>query len=190
MERDNNTAASIRDLQHMLDRLSRRYPQLPRLVETGIFDELTLEAVMIFQRDFGLPVTGVVDHDSWYAIVEAYRDDLLHYGAPAPLLVLPDGEFSTGAGEASEPVRIAQALFCALSVPLVNFGPCETDLVNQGATQNNLLLLQQLAGLPETGNLDRVTWEYLTRHYLAYVVRDARSAYSGPAVSAAEESLS
>lgn len=185
MERDSNTAASIRDLQHMLDRLSQRYSQLPRLVETGIFDELTLEAVMIFQRDFGLPVTGVVDHDSWYAIVDAYRDDLLHYGAPSPLLVLPDGEFSTGAGESSEPVRIAQALFCALSASLVNFGPCESDLINQGTTQENLLLLQRLAGLPETGNLDRASWEYLTRLYHAYVVRDARSAHYGPAVSPA-----
>ena len=83
MAQDRNESQSIRNLQHMLGQLSRRHTQLPRLVETGVFDELTLEAVMIFQRDFGLPVTGVVDHDSWYAVVAAYQKDLLHFGAPS-----------------------------------------------------------------------------------------------------------
>lgn len=172
----NQSAAPIRDLQRMLDQLSQRNDRLPRLVPTGNFDEPTLEAVMIFQRDTGLPVTGVVDHDSWYAIVRAYQDDLLHYGEPAVLRVLPNGSFRTEPGQASEPVRLAQALFCALSVPVANFDLCQGDRVNQGSTQQNLRRVQHLAGLEQTGALDRATWEYLTRIYHLYITRSIEPA--------------
>lgn len=172
----NQSAASIRDLQRMLDQLSQRNDHLPRLVPTGNFDEPTLEAVMIFQRDTGLPVTGVVDQDSWYAIVQAYQDDLLHYGEPALLRVLPNGSFRTEPGQASEPVRLAQALFCALSVPLANFGLCQSDRHNQGSTQENLRRIQRLAGLEQTGALDRAAWEYLTRIYHLYITRSIEPA--------------
>lgn len=184
MEQERQAAASIRDLQHMLDRLSLRFPQLPRLAETGVFDEATLEAVMVFQRDFGLPVTGTVDHNTWNAIVDAYREDLLHYGAPAPLRVLPDGAFRAGAGQSGEPVRIAQAMLCALSNSLANFPQCQTSQVNEGGTLHDFRQVQKLAGLPETGELNRATWEFLTRLYHIYIARDILSAQSGqPPVS-------
>ena len=175
MEYQSAAAAATRDLQRMLNQLSHRHPQLPRLAITGIFDEPTLEAVMIFQRDFGLLVTGVVDHASWYAIVEAYLEDLLHYGPPSPLHVLPHGEFSTPAGDSSHPFQVAQTLFCSLGSLVSNFAPCETDRRNLGPTQENLMRLQQLSGLPATGELNRATWEFLIRLYHMYVLRDVRS---------------
>ena len=56
MEYQSAAAAATRDLQRMLDQLSHRHPQLPRLAITGIFDEPTLEAVMIFLAEkFRLP---------------------------------------------------------------------------------------------------------------------------------------
>ena len=64
----NLTGAPVRDIQHMLNVISATHPALPRLVEDGVFGERTLEGVMIFQRDFGLPVTGIVDYDTWLAL--------------------------------------------------------------------------------------------------------------------------
>ena len=61
----------IQSLQHMLNHMARTIPTLPRIAETGQFDEDTLEAVMIFQRDSRLPVTGVVDQLTWNAITAA-----------------------------------------------------------------------------------------------------------------------
>lgn len=178
MVQDRNESQSIRNLQRMLDQLSRRHTQLPRLVETGVFDELTLEAVMIFQRDFGLPVTGVVDHDSWYAVVSAYQKDLLHFGAPSPLRALPNGEFNAGAVSGSEPVRLAQTVLCALSSQLANFPLCQESQTDQEAARTNFRVLQRLADLPETGALDRATWEFLARLYHMYVTRDALSVHT------------
>ena len=48
----------VRSLQTMLRELSFLYDFLPRLTPDGIFGERTLEAVMLFQREFFPPVTG------------------------------------------------------------------------------------------------------------------------------------
>ena len=60
----------VRSLQYMLRRLAGRYDFLPQLALDGIFGERTLEAVMLFQREFHLPVTGVVDEETWQRIYE------------------------------------------------------------------------------------------------------------------------
>lgn len=62
----------VRQLQQQLNRIGENYPALPRLVTDGIFGTLTEEAVRIFQRIFALPVTGVVDFATWYAISRIY----------------------------------------------------------------------------------------------------------------------
>lgn len=161
------TQQAVIDLQRMLNQLSRRYPAIPRLVENGIFDETTLEAVMVFQRDFFPPVTGVVDENTWYAIVDAFQQDQLQHGVPLALRVLPNGDFSAEPGEMSAPTLIAEAIFRSLPSSIVNF--------NRSGHRENLMVLQQLAGLPENGILNRATWDFLARLYHAFVTRSALS---------------
>ena len=61
-------AKPVSSLQYMLRQLSRTYHSLPQLVVDGVFGERTLEAVMRFQKEAGLPVTGTVDQATWNAI--------------------------------------------------------------------------------------------------------------------------
>ena len=63
----------IRSLQYMLNQLAIHNDVLTRLAVDGIFGERTLEAVMLFQREFFPPVTGQVDNATWDAIVRLYR---------------------------------------------------------------------------------------------------------------------
>ena len=62
----------VRSLQLMLGSLAQGRPGLAQLVPDGIFGEATLEAVMRFQREHGLAVTGRVDLETWEAIAAAY----------------------------------------------------------------------------------------------------------------------
>lgn len=162
---------SIRDLQQMLRQLSERYPAIPRLAATGVFDELTLEAVMVFQRDFYPPVTGVVNEATWYAIVDAYLRDILHFGEPSLLRVLPNGRFASGQGESSYPLLIAEAIFAALSQELDNFMRSPATGTNTGVIHENLRALQRLTDLPADGVLNRATWEFLSRLYHIFITR-------------------
>ena len=51
---------------------SQNYPAIPRLNPDGIYGKNTEQAVRKFQSVFGLPVTGVVDYKTWYAISDIY----------------------------------------------------------------------------------------------------------------------
>jgi len=59
-------------MQHSLRNISDSFPLIPRVEITGFFDEETENAVKVFQEVFGLPVTGVVDSQTWYRIRFTY----------------------------------------------------------------------------------------------------------------------
>lgn len=163
----------IRSLQHMLNHLARTEAALPRLAETGTFDEATLEAVMIFQRDARLPVTGVVDQLTWDAIRSDYERALFQFGPPPPLQVLPHGTtVIRESGQAPE-IRIVQAMLFELHRIFSNLEAPLADAVNTGATTRDLNTVQALAQLPVNGSLDRATWSVLAALYRTCITRKA-----------------
>lgn len=162
----------VRSLQRMLNQLALYDKTYMRLVPDGIYGERTLEAVMIFQREAGLPVTGVVDNQTWDAIVAAYEKMEFLYGTPPPLNVLPSGAFTCRKGERSAPMLIVRAIFNALCQVTTNFATCTGTDINDGNTYENLCAVQKLSGLPVTGTLDRSTWACLCQLYHALVTRN------------------
>ena len=67
-----STGEKVRQIQEELARISRSYPAIPTVTPDGIYGPATREAVEVFQRIFGLPVTGVIDYRTWYKISEIY----------------------------------------------------------------------------------------------------------------------
>lgn len=162
----------VRSLQYMLNQLAIHDPKLVRLTVDGIFGERTLEAVMVFQREYHDPVTGVVDLNTWDAIRDAYLRVELNYGSPPALNVLPDGSYTANEGEVSEPMLIVQAMFASLTKKVSNFQLCHKfNGCNEGETHENIRVVQGLAGLPVNGVLDRATWAFLVQLYQALVTR-------------------
>lgn len=165
------TGQPVRSLQYMLNQLAIYDPKLIRLAVDGVFGERTLEAVMVFQREYHDPVTGVVDLDTWEAIRRAYIQVELLYGIPPALNVLPNGGYTADEGAESEPIIIVQAMFVSLAKKITNFKPCELNGCNDGNTHANIREVQELSGLPVTGVLDRATWSFLVQLYQALVTR-------------------
>lgn len=163
----NLTGAPVRDIQHMLNVISATHPALPRLVEDGVFGERTLEGVMIFQRDFGLPVTGVVDYDTWLAL--RVQSELIQKrdGIP-PSLQIISPQFEPSSSGTPE-WAFVDTVVTALSPILSNFPSTSTPT-------DHIRHLQGLGQLPVTGILDRPTWSLLVRLYHALVVRNALAA--------------
>ena len=165
------TGQPVRSLQYMLNQLAIHDPKLVRLAVDGVFGERTLEAVMVFQREYHDPVTGVVDLDTWNTIRQAYIKIELLYGIPPALNVLPNGGYTADEGAESEPLIIVQAMFVSLTKKVSNFKSCEINGCNDGNTPANIRTIQGLAGLPVTGVLDRATWSFLVQLYQALVTR-------------------
>ena len=55
----------VTSLQSMLRAIAFVEQQFPVISATGLFDEDTLEAVLRFQKQNYLPVTGIVDEETW-----------------------------------------------------------------------------------------------------------------------------
>lgn len=161
------TGSPVRDVQHMLNVLSFSHTAIPRLVEDGVFGERTLEGVMIFQRDFALPVTGVVDYDTWLAL--RVQTDLIAQrdGAPIPLQIISPQYTPTASG--TPEWEFVRTILTSLSSILNNFPN------TPASDSENIRQIQRLAQLPVTGVLDRPTWGILVRLYHALVVRGALS---------------
>ena len=62
------TGTKVTHLQYMLAVISEFVPQLQIISITGTFNETTRTVVEAFQAYAGLPVTGVVDRETWNAI--------------------------------------------------------------------------------------------------------------------------
>ena len=92
-------ARPIHSLQYMLRGLSAQYDFLPVLVVDGVFGESTLEAVMLFQREFMLPVTGMVDYRTWELVRERWEQTQVERQEPRAVRAFPGGGRSAEEGE-------------------------------------------------------------------------------------------
>ena len=61
-------------LQRYLNRISQSITELPEVSPTGYFGNITDRVVRSFQELYGLPVTGVVNIETWDAIVSVFED--------------------------------------------------------------------------------------------------------------------
>lgn len=62
----------VRTIQQQLNTIAKNYPLIPKVAETGEYNDKTAEAVKVFQGIFNLPQTGVVDYATWYKISDVY----------------------------------------------------------------------------------------------------------------------
>lgn len=170
----------IESLQTMLQQLSYGYEALPFLVPDGRFGEETLEAVMIFQREFDLPVTGVVDQETWDEAVRRYDSWMRERANPYALRAFPVRPFQLEIGDRDDIALLVQTLFGILSGVVDGIADGEHDGMHTGATVDNTIWLQRVSGLPTTGVMDRETWNKLARLYDLLIVRRRELEREGP----------
>ena len=60
-------------IQIILNSLGLQYEQIGPLPVSGNFDQPTEDAVRVFQSKNGIPVTGIVDKQTWNLLADAYR---------------------------------------------------------------------------------------------------------------------
>ena len=69
---DSFVGQPIRSLQTMLKTIAETDPSIPLVIPDGIYGQETIAAVYAFQRKYGIPMTGIVDQNTWEAIVAVY----------------------------------------------------------------------------------------------------------------------
>ena len=155
--------AGVQLLQYFLAIVGEFYNALPRWQPgqiDGIFGPQTREAVAAYQRLIGLPITGVVDRETWYALLSTYR---------SVLLVQPEQEFLEQfvglpetfliKGMRGQAVRRAQELINLIARGYAEVPTVTVDGIFGDATESAVSVIQTLLGLPATGAIGPLTWE-------------------------------
>lgn len=163
-------ARPVHSLQYMLRGLSGRYDFLPVVVVDGVFGEHTLEAVMLFQREFMLPVTGVVDYRTWELVRNQWEQSKLEQQEPRAVRAFPGDGRSASEGEQHTFMAVPQTMFHVLSQYINGIAEGKKNGIHEGASVKNVRWLQGKAGLPVTGTLDQRTWDALSRLYEVFVL--------------------
>ncbi len=133
---------------------------------SGTFGPETVEAVERFQEYYGLPVTGVVNTETWNTVTRIYRETVasLPQGYEGNNAKLYPGFFLTE-GMRNQSVTDLQAYLNLISrnipeiptVPITGFfGP---------QTEESVSVFQRLFGLTPSGAVGPVTWATIAQQY-------------------------
>ena len=155
----------VRSIQTMLRVLAQDDSSLPTVVPDGIYGPDTMRAVASFQRQQGLPVTGITDQPTWDLIVLKYEPALIRVDKAQPIEIVMDPGQVFRYGDRSPYIYLLQSMLTQLSNdhPSIQ-APSHTGKIDD-ATSNSLSDFQKLANLPQTGELDKITWKHLVHQF-------------------------
>lgn len=161
--------SEIRNLQRYLRTISYRYPEIPPTPVDGIFEDATRESLEAFQAFVGLPVTGTADRITWEALYAAYLDTLFNASLPTPLPVFPHypEDYAIRLGDSGYLVVTVQNLLLELTTLYGFPAPIPQSGVYGKETADAVAYFQKLCLLPESGEVDKRTWNYLVGAYIA-----------------------
>lgn len=169
--KEGDSGGSITAIQYYLNVIAYFNGNLNTMPIDSVFGEQTTNAVKVFQQYFSLPVTGIVDRDTWNKISDVYNDVVknLPEGYAGVQAQLYPG-FVLSEGMRGEDVRNLQTYLSRIADVLPQISKITPDGIFGPATTQAVKDFQSLYGLPVTGSVGPWTWFYIAREYDAIVL--------------------
>ncbi|MBE6857312.1 MAG: spore cortex-lytic protein [Ruminococcus sp.] len=163
-----------KSIQIFLNRISRNYPAIPKIpVADGIYGTATAEAVRTFQQIFGLNPTGTVDEATWYKILYIYTSvkRIAELNSEGVRLEDISKRFAEEVkpGMQSDEVSIIQYYLAVIGAYYASVAPVDITGYFGEETEKSVKSFQRVFGLPQTGIVDRTTWNDMYRAYQGIV---------------------
>lgn len=169
-----DTGYEIELIQRKLNRIALNFPGIPKIYpEDGFFGETTEAAVRKFQEVFGLEQDGIVGRNTWFRIQSIYTAVKKLSTVNSEGLALEDistqftEDFSEGDASAGIIALQYYLNYISLFVPTVS-AP-DIDGIFGPGTKNAVVSFQRTYGYPETGVVDRLTWERIEDVYFSFL---------------------
>ena len=166
-----STGDDVRVAQIRLNRISKNFPAIPKILETdGIFAEDTDAAVKKFQEIFQLTPDGIIGNGTWYKIQNVYigvkrLNDLSSEGITQEE-VSAQYPGALRAGSQGDGVRVLQYYLSYLSQFYDTIPATPIDGEFGASTEVAVKSAQYTFGLPEDGVVGEETWYALSNAYL------------------------
>lgn len=155
----------IRSLQTMLRVIAENDADAVRIIPDGIYGPETVRAVSVFQRNHGLPVTGVTDQATWESVAAVYELAQIEQDAAYALEIILNPGQVIRKGEHHPHLYLVQGMLMAMSEIYQSIGTPSMNGILDEATADAIASFQGLSSLPMTGNLDKHTWKHLVLQY-------------------------
>ncbi len=159
-----STGPNVVIVQTSLNRIAQNYPAIPKIPTVdGIYGSRTESSVRRFQEIFNLTPDGIVGQATWYALVRLYTavtqlSELRSMGQQFYAISWNPAE-SLQTGSTGEQVRFLQNMLATLSAYIPGIPNVTVDGIYGQNTRNAVLAAQRRFQLPETGVVDRQTWD-------------------------------
>ena len=166
-----NYDPNVYEAQHYLWVLFEYGEPIPPVLPDGYFSHGTAEAVKAYQLLAGLPVTGAIDHETWDHLYDDYL--LVMYRCEKSCgiypfeTVLENGCLSVG--DRADTVYILQVILQSLASVYAGMGKQPIDGIYGEATAENVAEFQRKNLLPDSGVVDKETWNRLADAYNHYI---------------------
>lgn len=158
---------AIVNLQTYLRAQAILYPNAIIPPVDGIFDTQTKNALIDFQLRNSLAPTGVADRTTFELLYDQYLDILENSSLPNPIIPFPSHpiNYAIKRGENSFLVAVLQYMLNEIGVVYNVFDALEINGEYDEATENAIRYFQTINSLSKTGEVDRKTWNTLSRIY-------------------------
>ena len=164
--------ANIQELQTYLRYISRFIERIPEIVPDGIYGSETRNAVLAFQKLYGLPETGDADYETWTRIVESFDELAKAEKNVRPVFVYPVDIPHFEEGDDSEEIYILQIMLRRLAKIFENVHMPEITGVFDSDTKKAVEDISRFYGKRVTGRVDRELWNVIADVYSAFTFND------------------
>lgn len=154
------------ELQYYLSIIAEYNENISQLSIDGRYGASTEQAVRNFQKEYVLPVDGVVGKVTWDKIIDIFGGIKENVNVPGTGLgtrLYPGNPVSFG--DAGTNVRYIQQILNAISGTYPQIPAVTVDGEFGAATQRSVIRFQQLFGLAADGVVGRNTWNELNSVY-------------------------
>lgn len=150
----------IHELQRYLHDISYYDANIPRIIPDGIYGAETADAVKQFQRQYGLNDNGETNPATWEMVVDVYRRFVETLAQSLDVFPRDVGRI-IGIGDTGLPVLVIQSILLTLSQEYPEMPEVSITGEYDVRTAEAVNVFQRITGLPQTGDVDRVTWNML-----------------------------
>ena len=168
-----NESDAIFNLQKYLRQLAYFDDDLPLVPIDGVFERDTEDAIMKFQRKYGLSETGIADKTTWDLIFLKYLESLANNSVPSMIAPFPrtPSNYTMTLGDSWFLVEILQYMLEELKSRYDGFEPVLRTGIYDEPTENAVKVFQMRNSLPVTGKTDVLTWNSIANQY-NFISRD------------------